>query len=256
MKQLYLIVLCTLISTSLSAQQLSSSLLDETDNPLGAPSLQLNGIITEIPALPASITVPVASPIYSGASSSGTIYTSTEVGLLLTNSTIKGGGTGKGSGSSVRIEIGYKFIFPSRRANLYHFFSMGLGVAILNTSEKYTGTVRESSNRYDLHYISVPVSYMMLQEGYKIGYYFIGGVIGNINYNQEKEVGAPINAFKNITVEPQISGGISFKYEKFDNIITCMLGPYVGYVVTNTVRDEGSNMSLMTVGLKFTAIKL
>jgi hypothetical protein len=256
MKQLYLMIICAILGTSLSAQQLSSSLLDETDNTLGAPSLHLNDLITEIPALPASITTPLASPIYSGASSSGTIYTSTEVGLLLTNSTIKGGGTGKGSGSSVRIEIGYKFIFPSRRANLYHFFSMGLGVAILNTSEKYTGTVRESSNRYDLHYISVPVSYMMLQEGYKIGYYFIGGVIGNINYNQEKEVGAPINAFKNITVEPQISGGISFKYEKFDNIITCMLGPYVGYVVTNTVRDEGSNMSLMTVGLKFTAIKL
>lgn len=252
MKRIYLSIVAGMAISAATAQQ--TSLVHYTapaGNDDATPVLNMDTYpaVANEPAAYATAT----PRYYSGDGRRGTVFANIEAGVI-TATYMNDTATRTGSGGVWKAEIGWRRTLPARNENKYNFFGLSLAYSDCGISEYITinGNKVEQKNIFTT--IHLPVSYSSVGNQDKAGFFWQVGT--NINYNVrlKSQTGTLIHSFSRLWIEPNVSLGISFRYVRNDLEMRGLLGPYVGYSITNLAKNDGESTRFLNIGIKYTSI--
>ncbi len=252
MKKIYVSIVAGMAISAATAQQ--TSLANNTAPGGGydaAPALSMDTYPTDA-AAEAADAAP-ALHYYSGDGRRGTVFANVEAGVI-TATYMNDTATRTGSGGVWKAEIGWRRTLPARNENKYNFFGLSLAYSDCGISEYITinGNKVEQKNIFTT--IHLPVSYSSVGNQDKAGFFWQVGT--NINYNVrlKSQTGTLIHSFSRLWIEPNVSLGISFRYVRNDLEMRGLLGPYVGYSITNLAKNDGESTRFLNIGIKYTSM--
>ena len=231
-------------------------------NGISIPATENTSIITNTSengphlVMPESIAVSAIPSAYSrGGGRRITGYS--EIELAYANaSTTKNGVTGKGAGFAYRIELGIKYLMPTKFATRFNFISFGLSFSQVTPKVNYTLVGASTHTGYQLTMVDIPLSYCSINNEHPVGFYWQIGASMAYIYKGTADNAAGINKFNSIGVEPSVSTGLSIRYEHRDRELCALIGLYASDMLTNVAADNGASMHFYTIGIRYTSIAM
>jgi hypothetical protein len=252
MKKIYLSIVAGMAISAATAQQ--TSLANNTAPGGGydaAPALSMDTYPTEA-AAEAADAAP-ALRYYSGDGRRSTLFGGLEAGVI--SATYKNDtGTRSSSAATWKVELGWRRLMPTRYADRYNFFALSVAYSDFTIKESYRADDMNLKAGNYFAVIQIPVSYSSINNKNSVGFYWQIGTNLNYNYQIKSEKATLIHSFSRVWVEPNLSLGMSIRYEKRGLDMCALIGPYVGYSVTNIAKNDGESTRFLNIGIKYTSI--
>lgn len=252
MKKIYLSIVAAMAISAATAQQ--TTLVNYNEPGSGYDAVTALSMDT-YPAEVATEAADAAPELryYSGDGRRSTLFGGLEVGVI--SATYKNDtGTRSSSAATWKIEMGWRRLMPTRYADRYNFFALSLAYSDFTIKESYkVDDMKMKAGNY-FAVIQIPVSYSSINNKNSVGFYWQIGTNLNYNYQIKSEKATLIHSFSRMWVEPNLSMGMSIRYEKRGFDMCALIGPYVGYSVNNLAKNTGESARFLNIGIKYTSI--